>query len=261
MLDISDQCWLIFLYAKQQHESCVRALHGGLGIDLVDTDQGLMVSDEYHDDGEVDHQAFAETFDSTLVELAAWERRAILWAIAYQGLSSLQPAAMARLSMMSEMESAAAIANDPTDAEGNGADVVGGHVESEAVGFTLLDHVIIDQVVKSTLGEHGALDQDNVKALVDEFAFLNNKRPESFHHIGFGDSLLNRPFRERSGADNNERRGWYLLGWFNGRIRRVGARVAAEELAVLEKSDWKCLSLGPDTSPFSADSVGCELVE
>lgn len=97
---------------------------------------------------------------------------------------------------------------------------------------TTLDNLVIKAIVASALGHEGAFTPDAVEHLVEEVIDLSADRPRSYFHRGFFHALFDRePQFDFRGA-NNERRGWYLCGFFFGLLR---ASKGAECVSLLKK--------------------------
>jgi hypothetical protein len=86
--------------------------------------------------------------------------------------------------------------------------------------LTNLDHAVLDAVVASVAGGVGALSEDQVRDLVEEFVALNPKRLASYFHRGFLDVLSGQEPSFDWPEANAERRAWYLCGLLAGLARR-----------------------------------------
>jgi hypothetical protein len=86
--------------------------------------------------------------------------------------------------------------------------------------FSVLDRVLIEQVVRTAMGIQGCLHPKQAEELVDSVIRLNETWHRGWFHAGFMDRLLpgREPAFDRPG-DNAARRGWYLAGVIAGQVR------------------------------------------
>lgn len=82
----------------------------------------------------------------------------------------------------------------------------------DSIGFTTLDHVIIDQIVASVGEYEGALNQDQISDFVDEVVHLSGSRQRSYFHLGFLQTLLGMNQGFDAPEENLTRRSWFLAG-------------------------------------------------
>lgn len=85
--------------------------------------------------------------------------------------------------------------------------------------FSTLDRVLIQTVVSTLNQVEGHLEFDHLDDLVQEVVELNDSRAQSHFHRGYVDSLMGRDVSARGPGDNQERRAWYIVGYFMGRLR------------------------------------------
>lgn len=91
---------------------------------------------------------------------------------------------------------------------------------ASSMEFSVLDRVLIEQVVRAAMQIEGSLDGRQVEELVELVTRLNEKWHRGYFHLGFMDVLL--PGRELTfdrPGDNASRRGWYLAGVIAGLVR------------------------------------------
>ena len=79
--------------------------------------------------------------------------------------------------------------------------------------LTVLDRVLMQSIVASAQGVAGSLSSEEVDAAVNEFVSLNGRRPISYYHAGFRDTLFGRV----------PRTGWPALGRDGTRCYWAGA--------------------------------------
>ena len=91
---------------------------------------------------------------------------------------------------------------------------------ASSMEFTVLDRVLIEQVVRAAMQIEGSLDAVQVEELIETTARLSDKWYRAQFHLGFMDVLLpgRAPRFERPG-DNQQRRAWYLAGVIAGLVR------------------------------------------
>ncbi len=93
-------------------------------------------------------------------------------------------------------------------------------VAESSVEFTVLDRVIIDQIVRSAMSVEGSLDAKQLEELVETVSRLNEKWFRAYFFLGLMDVLI--PGRDTMfdhPGDNDQRRGWYLAGIITGLVR------------------------------------------
>jgi hypothetical protein len=101
-----------------------------------------------------------------------------------------------------------------------------------APGLTALDATLIKTIVASHGGADGALPEDQLEDVIEEFITMGSARKQSFYHRGFFQVLFDHPLKFSCDGDNAERRAWYLSGVVDGFLRRG----KPEEIAALLKS-------------------------
>jgi hypothetical protein len=111
----------------------------------------------------------------------------------------------------------------------------------DALEFTHLDRLLIRAVVSSLNGVEGSVGELERSDLVLELVHLNESREQSWFHLGFLDSLENRPLAELQQGDNRERRAWYLSGFLHGTFRRGQSLAMLAQLENLSPGDLERL--------------------
>ena len=101
-----------------------------------------------------------------------------------------------------------------------------------APGLTALDATLIKTIVASHGGADGALPEDQLEDVIEEFITMGSARKQSFYHRGFFQVLFDHPLKFSCDGDNAERRAWFLSGVVDGFLRRG----KPEEIAALLKS-------------------------
>ncbi len=109
--------------------------------------------------------------------------------------------------------------------------------------LTNLDHAVMDAVVASVAGGVGALPEDQIRDLVEEFVALNPKRLASYFHRGFLEVLAGREPTFDWPEANPERRAWYLCGALAALSRRSD-RTAVVRLAEARPEETRALGSG-----------------
>ncbi len=111
------------------------------------------------------------------------------------------------------------------------AGVLSGTVEASAVSqgetvaesspeFTVLDRVVIDQIVRAAMDVQGSLDPASLEELVRTLSRLNEKWHRAYFFLGLMDVLLaGREVSFDHPGDNDQRRWWYLAGVIAGLVR------------------------------------------
>ncbi len=84
---------------------------------------------------------------------------------------------------------------------------------------TDLDRVVTGLILDSHAGRRGAPSPDGLDELLAELAALNRERSTTWFHIGYRDAIFGEAMAARTGLDNDERRAWYLAGFFLGGFR------------------------------------------
>lgn len=98
--------------------------------------------------------------------------------------------------------------------------------------MSVLDRVLVDQVLATAAGEQGALDRGDVTRLLASVVSLNTTRHQSYFHLGFGQGLLGGPAAGSSpGGFDESQRDWYLVGQLLACRRRDDERGLAALLA------------------------------
>ncbi len=93
-------------------------------------------------------------------------------------------------------------------------------VAESSVEFSVLDRVIIDQIVRSAMGVEGSLDAMQLEELVKTVSRLNEKWFRAYFFLGLMDVLIpGRAMTFEHPGDNDLRRGWYLAGVIAGLVR------------------------------------------
>ncbi|MBY0436884.1 MAG: hypothetical protein K2W80_01745 [Burkholderiales bacterium] len=88
------------------------------------------------------------------------------------------------------------------------------------IEFSVLDRVLIEQVVRTAMVIQGCLHPEQVAELVESVIRLNEKWQRGCFHLGFMDVLLpGRTLTFDRPGDNGVRRGWYLAGIIAGLVR------------------------------------------
>lgn len=91
---------------------------------------------------------------------------------------------------------------------------------ASSMEFTVLDRVLIEQVVRAAMQIEGSLDARQVEELIETTARLSDKWYRAHFHLGFMDVLLpGRSLRFDRPGDNQQRRAWYLAGVVAGLVR------------------------------------------
>jgi hypothetical protein len=85
--------------------------------------------------------------------------------------------------------------------------------------MSLLDQVLIRQVVATVSQTDGALSQSQLDDLIDEVVRLNPARHQTYHARGFFDAIRGEPIRMAFRMANDERRAWVLCGAIIGTLR------------------------------------------
>ena len=85
--------------------------------------------------------------------------------------------------------------------------------------MSILDQVLVRQVVASVSQTDGALSQRQLDDLIDEVVRLNPNRHQTYHARGFLDALRGEPIRMTFRTANDERRAWVLCGAIIGTLR------------------------------------------
>ncbi len=115
--------------------------------------------------------------------------------------------------------------------------------------FTTLDLVLFRAVVDAKHGVEGALTEDQVDDMVDEYVSLNGRRHRSHFHAGFRDTLFERPVD--APAQDRPRARWYWAGAMQG-----WARSESWERIVEEYDKQELVQGLGDASDASAAAVG-----
>jgi tetratricopeptide (TPR) repeat protein len=93
-------------------------------------------------------------------------------------------------------------------------------VSEASAEFTVLDRVIIDQIVRSAMSVEGCLDAMQLEELVNTVSRLNEKWFRAYFFLGLMDVLIpGRATTFEHPGDNDQRRGWYLAGVIAGLVR------------------------------------------
>ncbi len=104
--------------------------------------------------------------------------------------------------------------------------------------FSVLDRLIIREVVRSVANVEGSLDEDALQDLVETVLRLNDQWYRAYFHLGFMDVLVpSRSLQFDRPEDNDQRRGWYFAGVMAGLARSH----AVERLIDLLESHYKDL--------------------
>jgi hypothetical protein len=85
--------------------------------------------------------------------------------------------------------------------------------------MSLLDQVLVRQVVATVSQTDGALSQSQLDDLIDEVVRLNPARHQTYHARGFFDAIRGEPIRMAFRMANDERRAWVLCGAIIGTLR------------------------------------------
>lgn len=117
-----------------------------------------------------------------------------------------------------------------------------------------LDEVLIDLMIQSADGQHGARDATTVQAILNEFVTLNSRRYASRYHLGFHAALTNQELPSRTGAENDPRRAWRVAGWLIGHFRREGDQ-ACKRVDGLSHQDRAALLAQPTAAKTVAGRI------
>lgn len=120
------------------------------------------------------------------------------------------------------------------------------------VRLTPLDQAIIDLVVQSVAGQHGALPPQVVGGITEELVRLNSKRVQSRFHVGYLAALTGGAFPARRPDDNEERRAWLTAGWLMGH-HRLDPHTTLDRFADLPVQDREAFLKIRDASEGIAD--------
>ena len=117
--------------------------------------------------------------------------------------------------------------------------------------FTTLDRVLVQAAVDAKYGIEGALSEDEVDDMVDDYVHLSGRRHRSHFHAGFRDALFGRPLADTPSAKSRGGERWYWAGAVQGwaRLEKWPRIVAAYDGRELVRS------LG-DGFPASIAAVG-----
>ncbi len=85
--------------------------------------------------------------------------------------------------------------------------------------FTTLDRVLVQAAVDAKYGIEGALSEDEVDDMVDDYVHLSGRRHRSHFHAGFRDALFRRPLADTPPAKSRGRERWYWAGAVQGWAR------------------------------------------
>jgi hypothetical protein len=103
-----------------------------------------------------------------------------------------------------------------------------------------LDKIMIDAIVASANGQHGAMALITAERTAHEFALMNLKRAQSFFHWGFALAFTGAPVPPHGKEFSPARRAWLLAGWLNGHARS-SPRDAVHRLQHLDPADLAVL--------------------
>jgi len=112
-------------------------------------------------------------------------------------------------------QSEAALPQETQDAPGAVEDAANEPGREET--FTTLDRVLMWTIEDAKHGVEGALDEDEVDDMVDDYVNLNGRRRRSHFHAGFRDTLFERPVAAI--AQDVRRARWYWAGAMQGWAR------------------------------------------
>ena len=85
--------------------------------------------------------------------------------------------------------------------------------------FTTLDHLLKNAALDSAQGVLGSLSGSELSDAVNEFIRLNGRRPISFFHAGYRDSLFRRSHPKELPGQDRDRARWYWTGAIQGWAR------------------------------------------
>ena len=85
--------------------------------------------------------------------------------------------------------------------------------------FTTLDRVLVQAAVDAKYGIEGALSEDEVDDMVDDYVHLSGRRHRSHFHAGFRDALFGRTLADRPPAKSRGGERWYWAGAVRGWAR------------------------------------------
>lgn len=119
--------------------------------------------------------------------------------------------------------------------------------------FTTLDRVLVQAAVDARRGIEGALSEDEIDDMVNDYVHLNGQRHRSYFHAGFRDALFGRdPESEALSAQKAEQARWYWAGAVKGWADSDAWQRIADEY---DKRQSVVRRLG-DGSPPSMAAVG-----
>lgn len=120
--------------------------------------------------------------------------------------------------------------------------------------FTKLDHLLIDSVVASANGQHGAMNLASIEQACREFAKLNQKRAQSCFHWGFALGFVGAALPPHDSTFNVARRAWLVAGWLSFHARN-SASSALERLRALAPADRNAILAHQPASTTAAPPI------
>lgn len=132
--------------------------------------------------------------------------------------------------------------------------VVIGEPTSTPETFTKLDYLLIDSVVASATGQHGAMNLASIEQACREFAKLNQKRAQSCFHWGFALGFVGAALPPHDSTYNIARRAWLVTGWLSFHARN-SASSALERLRALAPADRDAILAHQPASTTAAPPI------
>jgi len=109
--------------------------------------------------------------------------------------------------------------------------------------FSVLDRLIVREVVRTVATVEGSLDEESLQDLVETVLRLNDQWYRAYFHLGFMDVLVpSRSLQFDRPEDNDQRRGWYFAGVVAGLARSHAMERATELIASYRKDFERCAS-------------------
>jgi tetratricopeptide (TPR) repeat protein len=132
----------------------------------------------------------------------------------------------------------------------------GAAVSSSVAEFSILDRVIISEIVRSVMAVEGSLDEQEVQELVATVLRLNENWHRAYFHLGFIDVLMpSRSLEFDRPGDNDQRRSWYMAGVIAGLARsRAGERL--KEVVETRAQDFALAAARTDGPGAAIAKVG-----
>ena len=117
--------------------------------------------------------------------------------------------------------------------------------------FTTLDRMMRDAALDAAQGVIGSLTRKQIDEAVGEFVRLNGRRPRSYFHKGFCDTLFDQLSPDELPAQNRDRERWYWAGAIQGWAR------SESWPSIVREYDGRPVvrDLGDGSDPASAEAV------